>query len=150
MKKTLFLFALLMAVSTYVRADLESDINLLFSTIGSSVEDSLYYKTNLIMIPYKRFPDQMRTLLSSVKAVDGVANTTPLHVAASASRDNYVISAIIFQKATMVPNYPGFASDLANACDALGRKPIDVADDPDIISFLNSFTVTSIVCPESR
>lgn len=147
MKKTLFLYATLVVISTHVRADLASDTDLLFSTIASSIDDSKYAETNSILIPYKKFPPQMRTLLSSVKVVDGVANSTPLHVAASASRDNYGISALIFQKASVVPNYQAFARELANACDALGRKPIDVADDPDIINFLNNFTVASIVCP---
>ncbi len=150
MRKKLFLFAVLMVIGSYVRADLASDIALLFTTIESSVENSKYHEANQIMRRWKIFPDQLRIMLSSVKVVDGVANTTPLHVAASASRDNHGISVLIFQKASVMPNYQAFASELANACDALGRKPIDVADHPDIINFLSRFTVPSIVCPSNK
>lgn len=145
MKKILLMLSTVMAMGLH--ADLASDTALLFSTIEASVQDSLYAQANNIMIPYKKFPEQMRLLLSATKVVDGVASTTPLHVAASASRDNYGITGVIFQKASVVPNYQAFARQLANACDALGRKPKDVADDPNIITFLNHFTDATIVCP---
>lgn len=118
------------------------DNDTIFSLIGSSTEDSHFYEVNNLLIPYKQKPCEMRQILSGRKTINGVQNTTPLHLAVQG--DNIGIAAIIFQKASFVnPNgnvsYE-FSRSLANAYDANGLKPIDYTTNPEMIDLLDNFT----------
>ncbi len=138
MKKLLFLSMLILGISTTLRAGLPEDIDTLFNLIQTSVDDSNYYEVNQLLIPYKKVPSNMKLLLTATKVVDGIADTTPLHVAAR--NGNYGITAVIFNKASVVPNYPVFSHELGNALDASGKKAIHYASTTNIYNFLTRFT----------
>lgn len=138
MKKLLLLVTFVLGISHASWATLQDDINTLFSLIETSVDDSNYLDVNNLLIPYKKNPTNMKLILTAVAVVGGVANTTPLHVAAR--NGNYAITALIFNKASFVPNYQAFSHQLANALDANGKKPIFYASTPDIYNFLTYFT----------
>ncbi len=115
------------------------DIDTLFAMIGGSFQDSQFGPVNDLLIPYKKNLCDLRLLISSRRTINGVANTTPLHLAVQG--DNLGISAIIFQKISVLgPDFQDFSRSLANAYDGNGLRPIDYTTDPDFISFLDTFT----------
>lgn len=138
MRKIIFVAALISLISIKLQASLASDIAALFAVLEANTDDS-YAQANAIMIPYKKNPQQMKLLLSAVQTVNGVANTTPLHV--TAQKDNLAVAALIYQKASVLgAEYQTFSRAMANAKDANGFKPIDYTNDPSFISFLSYFT----------
>ena len=80
----------------------------------------------------------MKLLLSARQTINGIAYTTPLHLVARGN--NYGTAALVFQKASVLPDYDLFAREMANALDADGNKPIDYATNPQLISLLSYFT----------
>ena len=121
-----------------ITMDFCSDVENFFTLLNTSVNDSKQNAINSIMIPYKKTPCLMRLLLSARQTVNGRAYTTPLHLAAKGN--NYGTAALIFQKASVLPDYDLFAREMANAIDADGNKPIDYATNPQLISLLSYFT----------
>ncbi|MCA9508608.1 MAG: hypothetical protein KC505_09320, partial [Myxococcales bacterium] len=115
------------------------DIDALYAIIITSINDSNYSSANSALVPYKRMPCEMRLLLSTRKTINGIAYSSLLHEAAKGN--NYAISAAIFQKASNVGNaeYLPFAKELANAVDSDGKKPVDYATNPQLISLLTTF-----------
>lgn len=138
MKKLLVLSMLVLSFATASFATLQDDINTLFNLIETSVNDSNYYDVNQLLIQYKKNPANMKLLLTATKVVNGIGNTTPLHVAAR--NGNYGITAVIFNKASVVPGYQTFSHELANALDNDSKKAIHYASTPDIYNFLTFFT----------
>lgn len=129
-------FSLVVSSSTW--AALQEDIDTLFNLIQTSVDDSNFYDVNQLLIRYKRVPADMKSLLTAKKEINGIADTTPLHLAAQ--NGNYTITAIIFNKASVVPNYPVFSRELGNALDGDGYKAIHYASTTQIYDFLTRFT----------
>ncbi len=118
--------------------DFCSDVDALFNILRTSVNDSQKNAANNIMIPYKNTPCLMKLLLSARQTINGIAYTTPLHLVARGN--NYGTAALVFQKASVLPDYDLFAREMANALDADGNKPIDYATNPQLISLLSYFT----------
>lgn len=126
-------------LSLNVQASTDDDIDTLFTLVKNSTNDSGFVAVNRFLIPFKKYPCQMRVLLSAVRTIDGVANTTPLHVAVQGN--NLAIAAIFYQKASVLgPDYDAFSHQMADAIDQDDKKPIDYTTNPAIIDFLDDFT----------
>ncbi len=143
MKKALLLLTVF--VSTIgiqsVQADLQSDITSFFTMLSASKDDSGYGEINQLMIPYKRNKSDLKQLLGAKKTINGIANTTPLHLAVQGN--NYGISGVMFQKASSLEaDYSAFALGMINAVDAKGKRPVDYSKNTKITDMLNSLATS--------
>lgn len=127
MKKLLAIAMSCVAVYSVHATVQQQDIDLLFSALQGSQRDSGFLDVNSILIKYKSNPDDMKSILSARATVNGVANSTPLHIAVQGG--NVGLCGIIFQKASVVGTaaYKTFAPSLVNAVDGNNKTSMDYA-----------------------